>query len=58
LGLARGAGLVRDDVSLEDAAALLIAAMDGLSTQWLLDSDVDMHGGMALYEQLLRPRKA
>lgn len=55
LRLAQGAGLVRDDIPLESASALLIAAMDGLSTQWLLDPEVDMHAGMVLYERLLAP---
>ncbi|MGO4594881.1 TetR family transcriptional regulator C-terminal domain-containing protein [Leifsonia sp. 2TAF2] len=55
LHLAQGAGLIREDISLESASALLIAAMDGLSTQWLLDPQVDLHAGMLLYEQLLRP---
>jgi len=55
LRLAQGAGLIREDIPLESASALLIAAMDGLSTQWLLDPEVDLHAGMELYERLLRP---
>ncbi|WP_236795074.1 TetR/AcrR family transcriptional regulator [Amycolatopsis sp. GM8] len=57
LRLARAAGTVRDDISPEVAASLVIAAMDGLSTQWLLDPRVDMHEGMALLDHLLRPVK-
>ncbi|GAA3553193.1 TetR/AcrR family transcriptional regulator [Microlunatus spumicola] len=55
LVLAREAGVVRDDVSLDAAAALVIATLDGLSTQWLLDPGVDMHHGVELLERLLAP---
>jgi len=55
LTLARGAGVVRDDIGLEAAAALVIASLDGLSTQWLLDPVVDLHPGIVLLEQLLAP---
>jgi AcrR family transcriptional regulator len=58
LALARGAGVVRDDISLEAAAALVIAALDGLSTQWLLDPAVDMHESIVLLERLLAPASA
>lgn len=53
--LAREAGVVRDDVPLEAAAALVIATLDGLSTQWLLDPGVGMHDGVELLERLLAP---
>ena len=33
----------------------MIAALDGLSHQWLVDPDVDMQEGMALIEHLLAP---
>lgn len=52
---ARGRGAVRTDIPLDTAAALMIAALDGLSTQWLLDPDLDMQAGMALFEHLLGP---
>jgi AcrR family transcriptional regulator len=52
---ARDRGAVRTDIPLDTAAALMIAALDGLSTQWLLDPDVDMQEGMALIEHLLAP---
>ncbi len=55
LQVARSRGTVRSDVPPETAASLVIAAMDGLSTQWLLDPRVDMHQGMALLELLLGP---
>jgi len=34
-------------------AALVIAASDGLQTQWLLDPDVDQVGALALLDRLL-----
>ncbi|WP_432841426.1 TetR/AcrR family transcriptional regulator [Dactylosporangium sp. CA-092794] len=52
---ARDRGAVRSDIPLDTAASLLIAALDGLSTQSLLDPDVDMYAGMALLEHLLAP---
>jgi AcrR family transcriptional regulator len=55
LALAREAGVVRTDVPLESAAALVVATLDGLSTQWLLDPDVDIHAGIVLLEDLLAP---
>lgn len=51
----RAAGVVRDDIDLQATAALIVAASDGLSTQWLLDHDVDMTAGMRLLDQLLTP---
>jgi hypothetical protein len=56
LRLAREAGFVRRDIPLDAAAALVVAALDGLSTQWLLDSAVDIHEGIVLLENLLAPR--
>jgi AcrR family transcriptional regulator len=53
----RAAGVVREDIDLDAAAALIVAASDGLSTQWLLDEDVDMTGGMAVLDALLSPPK-
>jgi len=55
LALARAAGVVRADLPLEAAAALVIAALDGLSTQWLLDPEVDIRAGIVLLERLLAP---
>lgn len=55
LEVARSRGTVREDIAPQTAASLVIAAMDGLSTQWLLDPAVDMHEGMALLEHLLEP---
>lgn len=49
----RAQGTVRADISVEDAAALVIAACDGLATQWLIDPRVDMRGAMHLLDRLL-----
>jgi len=46
-------GTVRTDISIEDAAALVIAACDGLATQWLIDPRVDMRSAMHLLDRLL-----
>ncbi|NJP66351.1 TetR family transcriptional regulator [Streptomyces spiramenti] len=49
----RDIGVVREDVPLDVAASLLLAAMDGLSAQWLLDEKVDVKAGMSLLDHLL-----
>jgi len=49
----RAAGTIRSDIPLETAAALLVAAADGLSTQWLLDKSVDFVDGLVVLERLL-----
>ena len=44
------------DIDPMDAAALVIAASDGLQIQWLLDPDeVDVGRSLALLDRLLRP---
>ena len=55
LRLAREAGIVRKDIPLESAAALIVATLDGLSTQWLLDPKVNIHDSIVLLQDLLRP---
>ena len=61
---ARERGTVRTDIPLETSAALMIAALDGLSTQWLVDPDVDMAAAVdALFSLVLaapgdQPRSA
>ena len=47
------AGRIRPDLSPEAAAALIIAASDGLQTQWLLDPAVDIEKSLELLEGLL-----
>ncbi|MCK6079393.1 TetR/AcrR family transcriptional regulator [Microbacterium sp. EYE_5] len=49
----REQGTIRSDISIEDAAALVIAACDGLATQWLIDPQVDMRSAMHLLDRLL-----
>ncbi|SDD93145.1 TetR/AcrR family transcriptional regulator [Auraticoccus monumenti] len=49
----RQQGVSRPDVPVDLAAALVIAACDGLATQWLIDSRVDMRGAMELLDRLL-----
>jgi AcrR family transcriptional regulator len=55
LSLAKEAGILRPDIPVNAAAALVIATMDGLSTQWLLDPQVDIHEGMTVFEAMLQP---
>ncbi|MGN6445172.1 TetR/AcrR family transcriptional regulator [Amnibacterium sp.] len=49
----QGAGTIRADLDADLVAALVIAASDGLQTQWLLDPQVDMDGALALLAGLL-----
>lgn len=49
----QAAGTLRADVDPELAAALVIAASDGLQTQWLLDASVDHEAALRLLDQLL-----
>ena len=46
-------GRIRPDLDADQVAALVIAASDGLQTQWLLDPDVDQEGALALLDRLL-----
>lgn len=46
-------GVLRDDVDPDAVAALVIAASDGLQTQWLLDADAPQDEALALLEKLL-----
>ena len=48
-------GRIRDDADPEAVAALVIAASDGLQTQWLLDPDAPQHEALTLLDRLLRP---
>ena len=47
------AGRIRADLDPEAIAALVIAASDGLQTQWLLDPDAPQDAALLLLEQLL-----
>lgn len=50
---ARAEGSVRSDLPTEEAAAIVIAATDGLIMQWLLDPEVPMRSSMHLLDRLL-----
>jgi AcrR family transcriptional regulator len=49
-------GTIREDIPLDIAAALFVAASDGLSTQWQLDRAVDIEAALGLLDRLLTPR--
>jgi AcrR family transcriptional regulator len=50
------AGRIAADIDPADAAALIIAASDGLQVQWLLDPDaVDVGRSLSILERLLPP---
>ncbi|MDH2444816.1 TetR/AcrR family transcriptional regulator [Amnibacterium sp. CER49] len=46
-------GRLRPDLDADQVAALVIAASDGLQTQWLLEPSVDQVGALALLDRLL-----
>lgn len=48
-------GRIRDDVSADHLAALLIAASDGLQIQWLLDASVGLSDTLRTFGMLLQP---
>lgn len=47
------AGAIRADADPHAVAALVVAASDGLQTQWLLDGDAPQDEALALLEKLL-----
>lgn len=49
----QAAGRMRGDLDAELVAALVIAASDGLQTQWLLDPGVDHEAALAMLDRLL-----
>ena len=49
------AGTIRTDLSAEEMSSLILAAADGLTTQWLLDGAVDFKTGVLLLARLLEP---
>ena len=49
------AGTLRGDVDPDAMAALVIAASDGLQTQWLLDPGVDIARSLRLLNRILEP---
>ncbi|WP_350351737.1 helix-turn-helix domain-containing protein [Microbacterium sp. A8/3-1] len=48
-------GRLRQDADPDAVAALVVAASDGLQTQWLLDDAAPQHEALALLDRLLRP---
>lgn len=55
IAIAQDAGNVRTDISASEAASLLIAAMDGLQVQWLLDPHIDMVAHLRTLIRMLEP---
>jgi AcrR family transcriptional regulator len=54
IGSGQQAGRIAADIDPLDAAALVIAASDGLQIQWLLDPDaVDVERSLSILERLL-----
>lgn len=51
-------GRIRDDVSADHLAALLIAASDGLQIQWLLDESVGLSDTLGTFGRLLQAPRA
>jgi TetR/AcrR family transcriptional regulator, transcriptional repressor of aconitase len=49
----QAAGTVRTDLDPQAVAALVIAASDGLQSQWLLDPAIDIEKSLALLDRLL-----
>jgi len=47
-------GQVRGDIDLERLVQLIVAVMDGLQIQWLLDEQVDMVASFSLLASLLK----
>lgn len=56
IATAQSAGTIRDDVDAGQLATFVIAAMDGLQTQWLLDPSIDMSATIASVIDLAKPR--
>jgi AcrR family transcriptional regulator len=53
LQLGQKAGQIRSDVDLERLVHVIVAVMDGLQIQWLLDKRVDMVANFELFAGLL-----
>jgi len=54
----QAAGTIRPDVDPETVASLVIAASDGLQTQWMLDPAVGHTAALELLDRLLAPTRA
>ena len=53
LRTAQDDGQIRPDVDLTLLVPIIVAVMDGLQTQWLLDEQIDMAASFALFSSLL-----
>lgn len=53
LRTAQDDGTIRPDIDLTLLVPVIVAVMDGLQTQWLLDQQVDMAASFALFSSLL-----
>lgn len=53
LGVGQRSGEIRGDVDLDRLVPIVVAVMDGLQIQWLLDPEVDMAASFALFVELL-----
>lgn len=53
----QSAGLLRDDLDPQTVAALVIAASDGLQSQWLLDDTAPQDAALAMLQTLLAPSR-
>ena len=54
LKVAQDQGKIRDDIDVEQLGMLVMAVMDGLQLQWLLDPEqVDMAAAFGMFAQIL-----
>ncbi len=51
-------GEIRADVDLDALVPVIVAAMDGLQIQWLLNPDIDMPASFEVFASLLRAQLA
>lgn len=49
----QASGAIRDDVDLVTLVPVIVAVMDGLQTQWLLNEEVDMPASFRLFSDLV-----
>lgn len=53
LRVGQASGEIRQDVDLKLLVPIIVAVMDGLQNQWLLDPEIDMLASFELFAQLL-----
>jgi AcrR family transcriptional regulator len=54
----QASGSVREDIDLEAIVPVILAVMDGLQIQWLLDPEIDMVRGFRAFADMLRAQLA